>query len=164
MLPLEKVKRFMEDLSFSLEIILFDDENTSTSPLAAKALGVEVGQIAKSLVFQGKKKDSPDPVGILVVTSGDVKVDIKRLKDLVGFKLRFANGDEAYSLTGFPPGGVCPFALPAEISVYIDSSLNRFSVVYAAAGTANSAVPITVEQLLMATEGQMCDVCVKSDR
>ncbi|QNB45544.1 YbaK/EbsC family protein [Thermanaerosceptrum fracticalcis] len=151
--PLEKVREYMKTLPFSLEIILFN-ESTHTSQLAAQALGVEVGQIAKTLVFVGK-----DSQAVLVVTSGDMKVDQKKLKEVAGFKPRFASAEEALALTGFPPGGVCPFAVPVTIPVFIDVSLERFPVVYAAAGTANSAVPITVPQLMTATRGNMCDVC-----
>lgn len=168
MLPLErkivekealaKVKAFMAGLPFPLEIILLA-EDTSTSVLAAQALGVKVGQIAKTLVFTGHKSGEEGAQGVVVVTSGDVRVDQKKLKALVGFKPRFASGEEAFLLTGFPPGGVCPFGLKEDLQVYVDASMNRFPVVYAAAGTANSAVPVTVDQLLVATGGQLCDVC-----
>jgi len=158
MTPLERVKHFLNTLPFPLKIILFD-ECTRTSVLAAQALGVEVGQIAKTLVFKGKNNGDETTQGVIVVTSGDVKVDTKKLKQLVGFRTRFADGDEALALTGFPPGGVCPFGLPKELPVYIDLSMKRFPVVYAAAGTDNSAVPVTVDQLLAATGGALCDVC-----
>lgn len=158
MTPLERVKAHFARLPFPLEIILFE-QSTSTSVLAAQALGVEVGQIAKTLVFKGKEKEDGKAPCVIVVTSGDVRVDSKRLKELVGFKPKFADGDEALAITGYPPGGVCPFGLPDDLPVYIDVSMNRFPVVYAAAGTANSAVPVTVEQLLAATGGQLCDVC-----
>ncbi len=158
MTPLEKVKDYFQTLSFPLEIILFD-QSTSTSQLAAEALGVEVGQIAKTLVFISKKKEGEEQKSAVVVTSGDVRVNTKKLKALVGYKPKFASGDEALELTGFPPGGVCPFGLPEDIPVYIDKTLERFDVVYAAAGTANSAVPITVPQLVEATQGELCCAC-----
>lgn len=158
MTPLERVKLHFQQLPFSLEIILFE-QSTSTSVLAAQALGVEVGQIAKTLVFKGKVNENGEIPSIVIVTSGDVRVDTKRLKELVGFKPSFANGDEALAITGYPPGGVCPFGLPTKIAVFIDLSMSRFPVVYAAAGTANSAVPVTMEQLLVATGGRLCDVC-----
>lgn len=158
MTPLERVQAHFERLPFPLEIILFE-QSTSTSALAAQALGVEVGQIAKTLVFKGKEKEDGEVPSVIVVTSGDVKVDSKKLKELAGFKPKFADGDEALAITGYPPGGVCPFGLPLKIPVFIDVSMSRFPVVYAAAGTANSAVPVTVEQLLAATGGRLCDVC-----
>lgn len=158
MTPLERVKEFFSTLPFPLEVILLD-ESTSTSPLAAQALGVEVGQIAKTLVFT-QKGNNGEVRPLLVVTSGDVRVDLKKLRDLTGFKPRFAHGEEAEAITGFPPGGVCPFGVPNEIDVYVDVSMTRFPVVYAAGGTANSAVPVTVEQLLEVTGGKMCDICL----
>lgn len=150
---LERVKEHFRTLPFHLEIILFE-EDTSTSVLAAQALGVEVGQIAKTLVFQGK-----DGQAVVVVTSGDVKVDQKKLRDVVGYKPKLANGQAVLEITGYPPGGVCPFGLDKELPVLIDVSMKRFPVVYAAAGTPNSAVPITVPQLLASTNGSLCDVC-----
>lgn len=158
MTPLERVKEYIGQLPFPLEIILFE-QKTSTSDLAAKALGVEVGQIAKTLVFRGKENGASAPPSVVVVTSGDVRVDTKKLKEIVGFKPKFADGEEALAITGFPPGGVCPFGLPPEIPVLIDESMARFPLVYAAAGTDNSAVPVTVEQLLAATGGRLCRVC-----
>ncbi len=155
MTPLERVEKYFQTLSFSLEIILFD-ESTRTSQLAAQALGVEVGQIAKTLVFVEKKNEK----AVIIVTSGDVKVDTKKLKQAVGCKMRFADGEEVLSLTGYPPGGVCPFALPKGLNIMIDESMRRFPIVYAAAGTDNSAVPVTVDQLLELTGGESCDVCV----
>lgn len=158
MTPLERVKEFFSTLPFLLEVILLD-ENTSTSPLAAQALGVEVGQIAKTLVFT-QKGMSEETKPVLVVTSGDVRVDLKKLRELTGYKLKFAHGEEAEAITGYPPGGVCPFGVPSGIDVYIDVSMTRFPVVYAAGGTANSAVPVTVAQLLEVTGGKLCDICI----
>lgn len=156
MSPLERVKEFFAQISLPPEIIILD-EDTSTSALAAQALGVEVGQIAKTLVFTGKEGQ-----GVLVVTSGDVKVDTQKLKKVVGFKPKFASGEEAKALTGFSPGGVCPFALEKPLPILIDVSMERFPVVYAAAGTPNSAVPVDVSGLLEITGGQLCDVCYRN--
>lgn len=158
MTPLKKVQEYFQTLPFTLDIILFK-ESTSTSQLAAEALGVKVGQIAKTLVFISKKKEGESLKSAVVVTSGDVRVNTKKLKELVGYKPKFASGEEALDLTGFPPGGVCPFGLPRDIPVYIDKTLERFDVVYAAAGTPNSAVPITVPQLVTATSGELCSAC-----
>lgn len=158
MTPLERVKKFFATLPFPLEVILLD-ESTSTSTLAAQALGVEVGQIAKTLVFTEKNQEETGNHA-LVVTSGDVRVDIKKLRELTGFKPRFATGEEAEAITGFPPGGVCPFGIPGDLPVFIDVSMTRFPVVYAAGGTSNSAVPVTVEQLLKITGGKLCDICI----
>ncbi|MDW7673705.1 MAG: YbaK/EbsC family protein [Bacillota bacterium] len=149
---LQRVAQFMEQLPFKLEIITFD-ESTHTAQLAADALGVKEAQIAKTLVFIGKTKS------VLVVTSGDQKVDQKKLKQLTEEKMKFANEEQVFNLTGFAPGGVCPFGIKELMPIFIDISLKRFDVVYAAAGTPKSAVPVTVAQLVAATGGELVDVC-----
>ncbi|MHB1167090.1 MAG: YbaK/EbsC family protein [Carboxydocellales bacterium] len=149
--PIVRVRSFMEKLPFRLEIIEFA-QSTHTAALAAEALGVEEGQIAKSLVFLGPNQAA------LVVTSGDMRVDQKKLRELLGGKVKFAKEAEVIELTGFPPGGVSPFGLKNPLRVLIDDSLKRFPVVYAAAGTPHSAVPVTVEQLLEVTDGELCNL------
>ncbi len=153
MLPLDRVREFFAQIPSPPEIIILD-QNTSTAALAAEALGVEVGQIAKTLVFTGKKEQA-----VVVVTCGDLKVDTKKLKKAVGFKPKFASSAEVEALTGFSPGGVCPFALLEPLPVFLDISMKRFPVVYAAAGTPNSAVPIEFSRLVTLTNGQICNVC-----
>jgi prolyl-tRNA editing enzyme YbaK/EbsC (Cys-tRNA(Pro) deacylase) len=148
MTPIERVKQTLREIPEELQVIEFE-VSTHTSELAAQALGVEVGQIAKSLLFMCA--DIP----VLVVTSGDVKVDQKKLKAMVGGKVRFAPQEVVEEITGFPPGGVCPVALKTPVKIFIDSSLQRFPVVYAAAGSPASALPVTVEQLLSITGGEL---------
>jgi len=153
MTPIERVKKFLQNQEVKLEVIEFPEGATQTCELAAQALGVEPAQIAKSLLFVGKKTN------VLVVTCGDEKVDQKKLKQHFGDKFRFARAEEVEEITGFPPGGVCPFALKQEIPIVIDESIRRFPVVYAAAGNAGSAVPVNLEQLLEVTGGQLLSVC-----
>jgi len=149
-MPIQRVKDYLAQLSFKLEVIEFQ-EDTHTSELAAKALGVEAAQIAKSLLFVGKEEGQ----AALVVTCGDMKVDQKKLKQELGYKTKFANPEQVMEITGFPPGGVCPFALRKPITIFLDTSMQRFPIVYAAAGTPHSAVPVTVEQLIQATGGSL---------
>ncbi len=151
MTPLERVKQTLRQIPEQLQVIEFE-VSTHTSELAAKALGVETGQIAKSLLF------TCGDIPVLVVTSGDVKVDQKKLKALVGGKVKFAPQEIVEEITGFPPGGVCPIALKNPVRIFIDQSLQRFSVVYAAAGNPASALPVTVEQLLSITGGELQDL------
>lgn len=151
--PIERVKKFLAEQDVKLEVIEFPEGATETCDLAAQALGVEPAQIAKSLLFIGKNTN------VLVVTCGDEKVDTKKLKQHFGGKFRFARSEEVEEITGFPPGGVCPFALKEEIPIVLDKSLARFPVVYTAAGNSGSAVPVTLEQLLTITKGECLDVC-----
>jgi Cys-tRNA(Pro) deacylase len=151
-MPLARVKKAIS-IYPDLKIILFE-ESTHTSELAAQALGVRVGQIAKSLVFLA------DNQPLLVVTCGDKKVNTKLLAKAVhAKKIRFANADQVAALTGFPPGGVSPLGLENTIPVYLDKSLYDYNVVYAAAGTANSALPVIPERLCEVTGALVIDVC-----
>lgn len=154
-MPLNRVKNFVAQHD-DLNIILFDS-STHTSELAAQTLGVTVGQIAKTLVFVA------DGEPVLVVTCGDVKVNTKLLAKQVGCKkIRFADSQTVAEQTGFPPGGVSPVGLLRELPVYVDQSLYEYDVVYAAAGTANSALPVTPDRLRQVTGAQIVDVCQKS--
>jgi len=115
---------------------------------------VETGQIAKSVLF------AVNGSMVMVVTSGDVRVNQSKLKKHLGVtgKVKLPDAQTIREATGFPPGGVCPFALKQPVPVLIDVSMKRFPVVYIAAGTPNSAVPVTVEQLLEITGGELCDL------
>ncbi len=148
---LERVKEYIKSLPVELKIIEFAAGSTKTAEMAADQLGVEVGQIAKSILFMTKEEP------VLVVTSGDVKVNSSKFKKKVGTKPKMASFEECETVTGFKPGGVCPFALKNKIKIFIDKSMERFDVVYAAAGTANTAVPITIDQLLSITQGELVD-------
>lgn len=143
-MPLERVKESLRPFP-DLQIVLFD-ASTHTSELAAQALGVTPAQIAKSLVFLA------DGQPLLIVTCGDKKIDTKKMSKLLGVKkVRFADAQTVLDTTGFPPGGVSPVGLLTEIPLYLDESLWDFDVVYAAAGTANSALPVSPDRLLEVT-------------
>jgi prolyl-tRNA editing enzyme YbaK/EbsC (Cys-tRNA(Pro) deacylase) len=140
-----------------LRVIEFE-EDTSTSELAAQALGVEVGQIAKSMVYKSKTGY------LMIVAAGDVRLDAKLIKQLAGSKVRMATPDETLEVTSHPVGGVCPFDLKTPIDIYLDESLKRFDVVYAAAGTARSALPIRYEELMEITGGKPCSVFMRQEQ
>jgi prolyl-tRNA editing enzyme YbaK/EbsC (Cys-tRNA(Pro) deacylase) len=148
---LSRVKLFSARTSPETHVIELA-EGIHTSILAAQALGVEVGAIAKSILFTG-----PSQV-ILVVASGDIRIDDKKLKAITGEKMKLADAEKVKEVTGFAPGGVCPFALATSVRIMLDESMKRFSVVYAAAGTAHSAVPVTPETLATITGGDWADL------
>lgn len=151
-MPLERVKAFLRQYP-DLKITLFD-QSTHTADLAAQALGVEPAQIAKTLVFLA------DGQPLLVVTCGDKKIDAKKLAKVVGVKkIRFADAEAVAEATGFPPGGVSPIGLVHDIPLYLDQSLWQFAIVYAAAGTANSALPVSPDRLCEITGAKIIDVC-----
>lgn len=151
-MPLERVKKFLSQFP-DLEIILFD-QSTHTADLAAQALGVLPAQIAKTLVFLA------DAAPLLVVTCGDKKISTKKLAKILSCKkVRFADEQTVADATGFFPGGVSPIGLLTDIPVYLDQSLWDFSIVYAAAGTANSALPVSPDRLCEITKAKIIDVC-----
>ena len=135
-----------------LEALQFEPDSTPTSELAAAKIGCEVGQIAKSMLFKGK-----DGVFRLFLCPGDRRVDNKKLKDFLGFKARMASVDETYQITGFRPGAVCPFGVD-NIDIFIDLGLSRFDLIYPAAGTNASGVPMSYSQLQQIAGAHECDV------
>lgn len=154
MRDIDRVQAYIHQRMPHLNVIEFE-QDTSTSALAAAALGTEVGQIAKSMLFKAKTGNY-----FMVVAAGDVRMDPKALRDLLGSRVRMANSDEVLEITGFPVGGVCPFDLKVDVPIYLDVSLKRYPVVYAAAGTPNSALPIKYSELLNITGGKACQVSV----
>lgn len=149
---LKRVQSFIDKYP-DLKVILFDS-STHTSELAAQTLGVTVGQIAKTLVFTAES--SP----YLVVTCGDKKVNTKKLGQVLNVKkVKFASAEIVKELTGFLPGGVSPVGLASSIPVFLDKSLFEYDMVFAAAGTSNSALPVSPSRLQQITDGTVIDVC-----
>ena len=115
--------------------------SSATVELAASALNVEPARIAKTLSF----KNNED--AILIVTAGDMKIDNAKYKAEFGLKAKMLTPDEVLSYTGHEIGGVCPFGLKNKLSVYLDQSLKRFSTVFPACGSSNSAIELTCQEL-----------------
>jgi len=120
------------------------DRSTRTAAEAAAAVGVEVGQIVKSLVFAG---DGREP--FLVLCAGDRRVDTARLGDGV----RTATADEVRDASGFAIGGVPPLAHDRPLETIVDESLQRFELVWCAAGTPNAVFPVRTKELIGAIPG-----------
>lgn len=148
MIP-EKVRSVLE--KNNLKAIEFEPGSTPTALLAAEKLGVSVGHIAKSLLFVAK-----DRRYFMVVCPGDRKVINSKLKAAIGTKTRMANAGETLAVTGFQPGGVCPFGVDG-IEIILDSGLQDYQTIYPAAGTDSSGVPMSFEQLKQITGGRVCD-------
>jgi prolyl-tRNA editing enzyme YbaK/EbsC (Cys-tRNA(Pro) deacylase) len=147
--PLTRVREFVKQYDESLEPIVFT-EMMKTSEEAASVLGVEIGQIAKSILFRSK-----DRYG-LFVAAGDVRIHSRQVKAcLGGGQPKMASPEEVAEMTGFEIGAVCPFALRREIPIFLDRSLQRFPVVYTAAGVPESILPVTFEQLVEITGGTL---------
>lgn len=136
----DKVKQYF-DAAGAGDKVLWLEHSSATVEMAAEALGCEPARIAKTMSFL--IEDKP----ILIVTAGDVKIDNKKYKEQFHTKAKMIPGDQVEGLIGHAPGGVCPFATKADISVYLDVSLKRFEIVYPAAGSGNSAVKLTLPEL-----------------
>lgn len=133
------------------------DDAARTAQQAADALGVALGQIAKSIVFRRKG----DERAVLVITSGDRRVDEKLVQALVcgeGHKLGRADADFVKAQTGFSIGGVSPLAHANEPITLIDRELFRFDVVWAAAGHPHAVFPLTPQELARYTGAPVADV------
>jgi prolyl-tRNA editing enzyme YbaK/EbsC (Cys-tRNA(Pro) deacylase) len=135
------------------------DDAARTAQQAADALGVALGQIAKSIVFRRKSDD----VAVLVVTSGDLRVDERKVQALVcsdGGKLGRADADFVKATTGFSIGGVSPLAHATAVVTLIDAQLFRFDEVWAAAGHPHAVFRLSPAQLQTLTGAPVHDVTV----
>lgn len=151
-MTVESVKKHIEEEGYNLEIIEMDI-STATVELAAQALGVEPARIAKTLAVKLKDED------ILIVTTGDMKIDNRKFKDYFGEKARFIKSEGLMEATGHPVGGVCPLGLSKPLTIYLDESLKVFDHVYPAAGGTNACVKVDVNYLSRITNGIWIDVC-----
>jgi prolyl-tRNA editing enzyme YbaK/EbsC (Cys-tRNA(Pro) deacylase) len=132
---------------------LWLEVSARTSQEAADALGVQVGQIAKSVIFRRKA----DEVAVLVVTSGDKRVDEKKVAAIIG-ALGRADADFVKARTGFTIGGVSPLAHASEPVTLIDRELFRFGEIWAAAGHPNGVFKLSPAQLEALTGAPVADV------
>ena len=139
-MSIQKVRAYFEQFGIAGRIRDFD-VSSATVDLAAIAVGVEGARIAKSLSF--KVDDQP----IIIVVAGDAKVDTSAYNKYCHTKAKMLTHEEAHELIGHDVGGVCSFALPENVKVYLDVSLRRFSTVFPAAGSSNSAIEMTCDEL-----------------
>jgi len=144
-MSVEKVREYLTPFSLADRIMEFE-VSSATVELAAVAVGTEPARIAKSLTFYTKENTC-----LMVVTAGDQKIDNAKFKAFFGYKAKMMSFEDALSATGHAVGGVCPFANPDGVSVYLDESLRRFDVVYPAAGSASSAVKLSCDELFSAS-------------
>ena len=152
-MSLAKAKKYLEEKGYVDHIIELED-SSATVELAAQALGVEPGMIAKTLSFL--IGDTP----ILILTEGTARIDNHKYKDTFHAKAKMIPFEEVEEIIGHAPGGVCPFGVKEGIKVYLDESLKRFDTVYPAAGNDHSAVRLTIEDLENAVDSEgWIDVC-----
>ncbi|NYB73315.1 YbaK/EbsC family protein [Sedimentibacter hydroxybenzoicus DSM 7310] len=152
-MSIEKVREYLKSFGKDRDILEMD-ESTATVELAARALGTEEARIAKSLSFYNE--DS----AMIIVVAGDAKIDNKKFKEHFGFKARMLVPEDTVKFTGHAIGGVCPFALPEKVTVYLDDSMKRFETMFPACGSGNSAIELTLNELEEISKSQKwIDVC-----
>ena len=131
-MSIEKVKAYFEQFGREKDVIEFET-SSATVELAAEAAHVIPARITKTLAFQ----------------SGDscILIDNKKFKAEFSMKASMLSPDKTLALTGHAIGGVCPFAVPETVKTYVDVSLKRFTTVFPAAGSSNSAIELTCDEL-----------------
>jgi Cys-tRNA(Pro) deacylase len=147
-----EVRAFFESAGLDKEIHRFE-KSTHNSELAARTLGVQVGQIAKTILLLA------DDTAVVVVISGDRRVDTKKVRALgYGKRVRLAGPEDVVRHTGFDVGAVSPVAMPDGVPIYLDRSLRRFETIYPAAGATNNMFVTTPDELLALTLGTEADL------
>ncbi|RZL61047.1 MAG: YbaK/EbsC family protein [Variovorax sp.] len=148
----QRVARVLQDAGHPHGPRMLDDA-ARTAQQAADALGIAVGQIAKSIIFKRKS----DGAAVLVITSGDKRVDEKKVDAIVG-KTGRADAEFVKAKTGFSIGGVSPFAHATPAVTLIDRELFRFDEIWAAAGHPHAVVLLTPQDLERLTGAPVADV------
>ena len=152
----QRVSRFLQDAGHPHAPKMLDGA-ARTAQEAAVQLSILVGQVAKSNIFKRRN----DSVAVLVVTSGDKRVDEKKVAALVGPVGR-ADADFVKTSTGFSIGGVSPVAHASKVVTLMDAELKRFDTVWAAAGHPYGVFPASPEQLQQLTDAPWSDVVVQA--
>ena len=152
-MSLESVRAWLAEHAPDLPLIEVE-ASTATVDLAAEALGVEPGRIAKTLAVRAGEQL------FLLVTRGDARLDNRKCKNELGARPRMLGAGETLELTGHPVGGVCPFGLMSALPVYVDVSLKAFEVVYPAGGSLNTSVEVSTDRLFALVAERWVDLCV----
>lgn len=153
-MSIERVRDYLKEFGLDGKVKEFE-VSSATVELAAEAAGVIPAKIAKTLSF--KVNDS----AVLIVAAGDAKIDNRKYKDQFATKAKMLSPEEVVEFTGHAIGGVCPFDIQDErVTTYLDVSMKRFDTVLPAAGSANSCVVLTLEELEKASKAAgWIDVC-----
>lgn len=152
-MSIEVVRNYFRPLGLEERILEFP-VSSATVELAAQAVGCEPARIAKTLSFKVGEE------AVLIVAAGDAKIDNRKYKDQFGKKAVMLSPEEVVSLIGHAVGGVCPFGVSDTVSVYLDASMKRFETVFPAAGSSNSAIEMTLEELEKYSHAkEWIDVC-----
>ena len=152
-MSIENVRAYLQKFGLEKRIREFS-VSSATVELAAQALGCAPARIAKTLSFNCNGEI------LLLVTAGDCKIDNTKYKQTFHAKAKMLTPEEALAFTGHAVGGVCPFAVPENVKICLDVSLKRFSTIFPACGSSNSAIELTPEELDKYTRNAgWVDVC-----
>jgi Cys-tRNA(Pro) deacylase len=147
----QKVQKVLDKFKIKLEVKEFS-KSTRTSKDAAKAIGCEIGQIAKSIAFISE--DEP----ILVITSGPNRVSTRKIQNILDKKVRIMNPTEVKDITGFPIGGVPPVGHKNLMRIFIDEDLMEYEIIWSAAGNPHAVFKLTPQDLVKITSGEIKDI------
>lgn len=149
----KKVQEALRKKGFEMQVLELPG-STRTAPEAAQAVGCEVAQIVKSLIFKAKRSEKP----ILVIASGANRVNEKALEALIGEPLGKADADFVREQTGFVIGGVPPLGHIQPLLTFIDEDLMRLEEIWAAAGTPHAVFKLTPKDLVEMTGGKVVKI------
>lgn len=154
-MSIQIVREYFKQLGIEDRVMEFD-VSSATVELAAQAVCVEGARICKTLSF----KDGEEGC-ILVQTAGDTKIDNRKFKDTFHQKAKMLSPDEVIAFTGHAIGGVCAFGITNEkVKIYCDESMKRFTTVFPACGSSNSAIEFTCDELYKYSKAlAWVDVC-----
>ena len=157
-MSIERVRAYLASKGMA-DRIIEPEASSATVVLAAEALGTTPGHIAKTMSFY------VDDAPVLVLAAGDVKVDNKKFKETFHKKAKMIPPAEVEEAVGHAPGGVCPFVVKEGVKVWLDRSLQKYDVVYPAAGNDHSGVRLTPEELYeLAAAAGWVDVCKEMEQ
>ena len=139
-MSIEKVRDYLKQHSMENKILEFN-VSSATVKEAAIAVGCNENEIAKTLSFIVDEKP------ILIVVAGDCKIDNQKYKQTFNTKAKMIPFENVENLIGHSVGGVCPFGVNPEVTVYLDESLKRFEYIYPACGSSNSAIKLSINEL-----------------
>ena len=149
----QKVQQALRARGLACEVVQME-KTTRSAEEAARAVGCDVGQIVKSLIFEGRKSHQP----ILVVASGANRVNENTLGRHVSEPVKMARADYVREKTGYVIGGVPPIGHPNQLKTFIDEDLLQYTEIWAAAGTPQAVFKLTPDQLKMITHGTVVSV------
>ncbi len=139
-MSLMKAKKYLSNYNLDQNIIIFDDSSATVSE-ASKRLQCEEKEIAKTLAFIVNEKP------ILILMAGNAKCQNSLFKKIFKEKAKMIPYEKVEEVIGHSPGGVCPFGINDNISVYFDESLKENNFIYPACGSSNSAIKLSIEEL-----------------